>query len=139
MRAPGPRIAPAGKLKKICADGFENFRERLESGRGFWFEISFHAERMTSAEITFKCSNVIGGIGFVFGGVRLAALASVFFVHPCDYAKSALGMQAELLAEICNLHGDGNSRSVVNCAGAEIPGIEMAADDYDLFGMLGAL
>src|SRR5580693_10673738 len=73
----------------------------------------------------------------MFCAVGDASGGSVFFVHPRDYAKSALGMQAELLAEICNLHGDGYACGVVNCTGAQIPRIEMSADDNDLLGMLG--
>ena len=96
-----------------------------------------HAERMSCAQITFDGGDVICGVGFVFDAVCCAAGGSIFFVHPGDDANGALGMQAELLAEIGNLHGDGHARGVINCAGAEIPRIEMAADDYELFGMIG--
>ena len=36
-------------------------------------------------------------------------------------------------------HRDDHAGSVIDRAGAEIPGIEMARDNHDLFGMLGAL
>ena len=47
-------------------------------------------------------------------------------------------MQAELLAEICDLHGDNYSRAIIDRAGAEIPRIEMAGNNDDLLGMFGA-
>jgi hypothetical protein len=91
---------------------------------------------MSRAQIGFKCVDVIRGVGFLLVTISFAAAGAVFFVHPGDYANGSFRMQAELLAEIRNLHGDGNTSGIINCAGAKIPGIQMAADDYNLFGML---
>jgi hypothetical protein len=35
-----------------------------------------------------------------------------------------------------SLHGDDHACAVVDCAGAQIPGIKMARDDDNLLGML---
>src|SRR5882724_1503686 len=93
---------------------------------------------MSRAAIAFDRADMVGDIGFVFGEIGLVAAAAVFFVHPGNYPQSALGTQAELFAKIGGLHGDGYTRGVINRAGAEIPGIEMAGDDDDLLGMLAA-
>jgi hypothetical protein len=47
------------------------------------------------------------------------------------------GRQVEALENFGSLHGDDDAGSVVDSAGAEVPGIEMSGDDDDLFGMLG--
>ena len=93
---------------------------------------------MTRAGIAFDGGDVIDEVSFVFGGVSGAAAAAIFFVHPGDYADGALGMQAELLAQIGDLHCFGDSIGVVDCAGAQIPRVQMAGDYDDFFGMLAA-
>jgi hypothetical protein len=81
---------------------------------------------------------VVEEVGGVFGAVSFAAAASGFFVHPCDHAQGAGGTQVEALENFGSFHGDGDAGGIVDGAGAEIPGIEMSGDDYDLLGMLGA-
>ena len=48
-------------------------------------------------------------------------------------------MNAELLKKMNGLHGDDDAGSVVDGSGAEVPRIEVAGNDDDLLGMLGAL
>jgi hypothetical protein len=74
----------------------------------------------------------------VFGAVGFAATASGFFVHPGDHAQGAGRAQVETLENFGGFHGNGDAGGVVDGAGAEIPGIEMSGDDYDLLGMFGA-
>ncbi len=44
----------------------------------------------------------------------------------------------KFLQKFGRFHGDGDSGSVVDGAGAEVPGIEVAGDDDDLLGMFAA-
>jgi hypothetical protein len=92
---------------------------------------------MGCAGIALDSGDVMGELAGVFGGVGFGAGASGFFVHPGDDAESAGGAQVEALKNFCCFHGDDYAGSVVDGAGAEVPGIEMAGDDYDLLGMLG--
>jgi len=78
---------------------------------------------------------VAGEFGGVFGGVGFGTGASGFFVHPGDDAESAGGAQMEALQNFGGFHGHDDAGSVVDGSGAEVPGIEMAGDYYDLLRM----
>src|ERR1035438_4698445 len=92
---------------------------------------------MGCSGVAFYGGNVAGGVVGVFGGVGAGAGASGFFVHPSDYAEGAGGAQVEALEDFGGLHGHYYSGAVVDGSGAEVPGIQMAGDYYDLLGMLG--
>src|SRR5258708_38354514 len=94
---------------------------------------------MGCAGVTFDGGDVVGEVLGVFGGVGFAAGASGFFVHPGDDAEGAGGAQVEALENFWGFHGHDYTGSVVDCAGAEVPGIGMAGDDDDLRGMLGTV
>src|SRR5580658_9460655 len=93
---------------------------------------------MRGAGVAFDSGDVAGELGGIFGGVGFAAGASGLFVHPGDYAEGAGGAQVEALENFGGLHGHDHAGSVVDGPGAEVPGIEMTGDDYDLLGMFGA-
>jgi hypothetical protein len=106
-------------------------------GGGGGFDVE--AQRMGGAGVAFDGGYVAGEIVGVFGGVGFAAVASGFFVHPGDYAEGAGRAQVQALENFSGLHGYDYASSVVDGSGAQIPGIEVAGDDYDLLGVLGAL
>src|SRR5271156_1568156 len=93
---------------------------------------------MSSAGVALNGGYVAGEVVGVFGGVGFAAGASSFFVHPGDYAEGAGGAQVETLEHFGGLHGHDYSCAVVDGSSAEVPGIEMAGDYYDLLGVVGA-
>ncbi len=92
---------------------------------------------MGGAGVALDGGDVAGEVVGVFGGVGFAAGASGFFVHPGDNAEGAGGAEVEALENFGGLHGHDYAGSIVDGAGAEVPGIEMAGDDYDLLGMFG--
>ena len=47
-------------------------------------------------------------------------------------------MQMQLLNELRGFHGDGNSGRIVDGPGSQIPGVEVAGDNDDLFRVPGA-
>jgi hypothetical protein len=126
-----------GGLEDCGSDALENGLDGAEGveggGRGFYVE----AQRVGGAGVAFYGGCVVGEIIGVIGGVGAAAGASGFFVHPGDYAESAGGAQVEALEEFGGLHGDYYAGSVVDGSGAEVPGIQVSGDYYDLFGMFG--
>src|ERR1017187_9095828 len=93
---------------------------------------------MGGAGVALDGSDVAEEVVRVFGGIGAAASASGFFVHPGDYAESAGGAQVETLQNFGGLHGHDYAGSVVDSSGAEVPGIEVAGDYYDLLGVVGA-
>src|SRR5271167_2969774 len=92
---------------------------------------------MGGAGVAFDGGYVVREVVGVVGGVGFAAGASGFFVHPGDYAESSGGAQMEALENFGSLHGHHYASSVVDGTRAEVPGIEMTGDYYDLLGMLG--
>ena len=128
----------SGGLEDGRADAVENGLNGAQGvdggGRGFDVE----AQGMGSARVALDGGDVVGEVVGVFGGVGLAAGASGFLVHPGDDAKGAGGAQVEALENFGGLHGHDYAGSVVDGAGAKVPGIEMAGDDYDLLGVFGA-
>src|SRR5580698_2607950 len=92
---------------------------------------------MGGARVALNGGHVAREIAGVFGSVGFAAGASGFFVHPGNYTEGAGGAQVKALENFGGLHGHDYAGSVVDGAGAEVPGIEMAGDDHDLFGMFG--
>ena len=97
-----------------------------------------NAERMIRAQVGLDRGEMIRDLVRVFLRVGLPAAQAIFFIHPGDDTDRAPRMQAELLDKIRHLHRDGHARSIVDRAGAEIPGIEMPGNDDDLLGMLAA-
>ena len=96
------------------------------------------AERMRGAGVALDGGDVVREVVGVFGSVGSAAGASGFFVHPGDHAQGAGGAQVKALENFRGLHGHDHAGSVIDGSGAEVPGIQMAGDDDDLLGMLGA-
>ena len=92
---------------------------------------------MGSAGVALDGGYIMGEVLGVFGGVGFAAGASGFLIHPGDHAEGAGGAQVKALENFGGLHGHDYAGSVVDGSGAEVPGIEMAGDHYDLFGMFG--
>ena len=94
---------------------------------------------MGGSGVALDGGDVVGEVVGEFGGVGAAAGASGFFVHPGDYAEGAGGAQVETLEDFGGLHGHDYAGSVVDGSGAEVPGVEMAGDDYDLLGVVVSL
>src|SRR5208282_1309805 len=119
------------------ADALEHALHRPQSvdGRGSGFNVK--AERMGSAGVALDGGDVVGEVGRVFDGVGLAARASGFFVYPGDDPEGSSGAKMKALEDFGSLHGDDDARSIVDCPGSEVPGIEMSGDDDDLLRMLG--
>src|SRR5580698_4847346 len=92
---------------------------------------------MGGARVALNGGHVAREIAGVFGSVGFAAGASGFFVHPGNYTEGAGGAQVKALENFGGLHGHDYAGSIVDGSGAEVPGIEMAGDYYDLFGMFG--
>src|SRR5437868_3017071 len=47
-------------------------------------------------------------------------------------------MQVEPVQQLSRLHGDHDTGAIINRSGAQVPRIQVAGDDYNLFRMLGA-
>src|SRR5258708_7928164 len=124
-------------LEDRCADALENGLNGAEGLDGGGDGFGVEAEWMGCAGIAFDGGDVVGEVVGVFGGVGFGAGASGFFVHPRDDAESAGWAQVEALENFGGFHGHDYAGTVVDCAGAEVPGIEMAGDYYDLLGMFG--
>ena len=76
--------------------------------------------------------------GLVLVEVGAAAAQSVLLVHEQHGADGALRLQVHVVHQAHRLHHHGHARAVVDRAGAEVPGVEVRADEDDLIGLLAA-
>jgi hypothetical protein len=76
---------------------------------------------MACAGVGLDSADVIGHIARVFSDIGLGAVGAFFLGHPGDKADGAFGMDAELREEMNGLHGDDDSRAIVNGSSAEVP------------------
>src|SRR5690606_30543246 len=91
-------------------------------------------------EIGFEADQMIRDLVLVRFAVGVAAPDALFLVGPGDDAH---GVARALFArqvgdEFAGRHGDGNAGAVVNGTGAQVPGIQVAADQYHLARVLAA-
>ena len=82
--------------------------------------------------------DVIGHVGFVSFYVGERTEKAFFFASEKDEANGAERFEAGADDGFGGAESGGDANAVVGGTFGEIPGIEMAADDDDLFGMLGA-
>ena len=94
---------------------------------------------MSGAGIALDGGDVVGNLRSVRLRIRLAAAATVFFVHPGDHAQRAARANMQSLQNLSSRHRDDHTRAIVNRAAPQVPGIEMAGDDDDLLRMLAPL
>jgi hypothetical protein len=71
-------------------------------------------------------------VALVIGEVGPPAVQSVLLVHEEDAANGSLRRQAHLFQQPHRLHHHGHAGTVIDRAGAEVPGVEVAADEDDL-------
>jgi len=125
-------------LKGAGADAEESVLHRAERFYGGSCGLRVEAERMRGSRIALNGGDAVREVIGIFRGVSSAAGAAGLFVHPGNDAQGASRAQVKALQDFGGLHGDDNAGSIVDGSSAEIPGIEMPGDDYDLLGVLGA-
>src|SRR5690348_4022107 len=70
--------------------------------------------------------------------IGVAARAAVFFVGPEDDAQGAPGTEPKLVDQVRGFQRGDDAGAIVLRAGADIPGIDVAADDDNFFRLLAA-
>ena len=70
-----------------------------------------------------------------FGVFEMAA-SQVLFVDPGNDPQGSLGTQMQLLHQLRGFHGYRNAGRVIDGAGSQIPGVEVAGNDHHLLRML---
>src|SRR5260370_13801275 len=94
---------------------------------------------MRGPGVTFDRGDMMGEFRGVIFGICLAPRSSSLFVHPGNDAQGALGAQVQFLKNLGRLHGNHDTRAVVDGASAQVPRIEMPGDYYQLLRMFAAL
>ena len=93
---------------------------------------------MSGAKVALNRGKMVLDFVLVRRGISDTAGIAELLIHPGNHANGPLGMQAKLLDQLRGLHGHHDAGRIVNGAGAQVPRIEMAGDDHDLFRMLAA-
>ena len=75
----------------------------------------------------------------MISSIRLRPHETIFLIHPGDDADGSLRLQAQFPKEICRLHRHSHTRTVIDRARSQIPGIEVSRNDNDLLGMFATL
>src|SRR3954454_6819936 len=94
---------------------------------------------MSSAGVELDGGDVVFNIRFMVFLILRRTAHAVFLIHPSDHSNGAFGPQTQLLQRLRNLHGSRNTRTVIDCASSQAPGVEMAGEDDYLLGMLTPL
>lgn len=122
-----------------------DFAESVESGSELGSGIdcviaAAHIERGdgTLTVVENDGGDVIGHVGFVRFYVGERAEKALFFSGEEDEANGAERLEAGADNGFGGAESGGDANTIVGGTFGEIPGVEMAADDDDLFGMLGA-
>ena len=122
-----------------------DFAESVESGGelgsgGNEIVATAHVERGDGALAVVENDgcDVIRHVGFVSFYVGKRAKKPFLFASEEDEANGAERLEAGADNGFGGAKSGGDANAVVGGTFGEIPGIEMAADDDDLFGMLGA-
>ena len=79
-----------------------------------------------------------GHLLFVIFPVLFGSCQAVLFIHPRDDANRAFRFEMQFLNQIRRLHRNCDARSVIDCARAQIPRIQMTGNDDYLFRILAA-
>src|SRR5436190_16028908 len=94
---------------------------------------------MRCSEIAFDGGHVLAVVVLLLLAIFAAADAAVLLVHVGDDPNGAFWLELEELYKESGLHRDDNAGTVIEGACAQIPRIEMAADDHDLVRLLTSL
>ena len=125
----------------VGSDFAEGVERGSELGSGIDCVIaSAHVERGDGALTVVKNDggDVIEHVGFVSFHVGERAEKAFFFSGEEDETNGAARLEAGADNRFSGAESGGDANAVVGGTFGEIPGIEMAADDDDLFRMLGA-
>src|SRR5262249_27193519 len=120
------------------ANRFERFREGVKCGEqiGAATELKFFYRALAVVE------DDSGDMVFDFGGVLLhvgeRAAEALFFAGPENKAQRATGTRSAFDDGVGSGENCSNADTIVGCAFAEIPGIEVPADHNNLLGMFTA-
>jgi hypothetical protein len=128
--APAHRVDVCGRacglLDKRRSDRGKHFGDLRKGSLRSGIESTRESERMSGAQVAFDRRHVIQKRTFVFGHIGSAARTAVLLVHPGNDAQGASRSEPQLFAQLRRLHRHRHSSRVVERAGTEIPGIEVA-------------